>query len=56
MNKIDLIQAVKNANGLTKTEAAKVVDLLFDKMANTLAGGDRTEIRGLCSFCVRCGN
>jgi integration host factor subunit beta len=53
MNKIDLIQAVKNANGLTKTEAKTVVDLFFGEMANALASGDRVEIRGLCSFYVK---
>jgi len=53
MNKLDLIQAVKNANGLTKTEANVVVKLFFDKMADALASGERVEIRGLCSFHVK---
>ena len=53
MNKLDLIQAVKNANGLTKAEAAKIVDLFFDNMADALASGERVEIRGLCSFNVK---
>jgi integration host factor subunit beta len=53
MNKLDFIQAVKNANNLTKTEAAEVVDLFFGEMANALASGKRVEIRGLCSFYVK---
>ena len=53
MNKLDLIQEVKAANNLTKTEAAEVVDLFFGGMANALANGERVEIRGLCTFYVK---
>ena len=35
---------------LSKSEAASIVDLFFDNMAEALASGDRVEIRGLCSF------
>jgi len=50
MNKLDLTVALKNETELTKFEAAAVVDLFFNEMANALAEGDRVEIRGLCSF------
>ena len=53
MNKIDLIEALKDEANLTKVEAKKVVDLFFDEMAKALAKGDRVEIRGLCSFYVK---
>ena len=53
MNKIDLIEALKEEAELTKIEAKKVVALFFDEMANALAKGDRVEIRGLCSFYVK---
>ena len=53
MNKLDLTTALKNETELTKSEAAAVVDLFFNKMANALAEGDRVEIRGLCSFYVK---
>jgi len=53
MNKADLITALKNETGLTKSEAESVVDLFFNQMANALASGDRAEIRGLCSFYVK---
>ena len=53
MNKLDLIVALKNETELTKSEAATIVDLFFNEMANALAKGDRVEIRGLCSFCVK---
>jgi len=53
MNKLEFIQALKESNGLSKSEAAAVVDLFFNEMANALAEGDRVEIRGLCSFYVK---
>ena len=48
-----MIQALKDANGLSKTEAEKVVTLFFNGMADALARGDRVEIRGFCSFFVK---
>ena len=53
MNKLELIQALKESNGLSKSEAATIVDLFFNEMANALAKGERVEIRGLCSFFVK---
>ena len=53
MNKLDIIVALKNETELTKSEAAAVVDLFFNEMANALAEGGRVEIRGLCSFYVK---
>ena len=53
MNKIDLIQALKDSNHLSKSEAEAVINLFFDKMAEALAKGDRVEIRGLCSFFIK---
>lgn len=53
MNKVELIQALKNSNGLSKLEAEEVVNLFFNQMADTLAKGDRVEIRGFCSFLIK---
>ena len=53
MNKLDLIQALKDSNHLSRSEAEKVVALLFGKISEALAKGDRVEIRGLCSFFVK---
>ena len=53
MNKIDLIQALKDTNHLSRSEAEKIVTLFFDQMTEVLAQGDRVEIRGLCSFFVK---
>jgi integration host factor subunit beta len=53
MNKIELIQAMKESNHLSKLEAEKIVTLFFDQMAEALGQGDRVEIRDLCSFFVK---
>ena len=53
MNKIDLINALKNECRLSKKEAAAIVDLFFDKISSALAEGERVELRGLCTFFVK---
>jgi integration host factor subunit beta len=53
MNKIELIEALKESNGLSKSEAEKIVRTFFNEMANAMANGERIEIRGLCSFYVK---
>ncbi len=53
MNKVDLIQELKDSNNLSRSEAEKIVTLFFDKMAETLAHGERVEIRGLFSIFIK---
>jgi integration host factor subunit beta len=53
MNKLELINALKNEGMISKKEAATIVDLFFDKISTALSEGDRVEIRGLCSFFVK---
>lgn len=53
MNKLELVQALRNSKGLSKQEAEKVVNLFFDELASCLAKGNRVEIRGFCSFYVK---
>ncbi|MDM8525585.1 HU family DNA-binding protein [Desulfococcaceae bacterium HSG8] len=53
MNKLELIATLKNEAGISKAEAAKVVEIFFGNMADALAEGERVEIRGLCSFFVK---
>lgn len=53
MNKLELIQSLKDKNGLSNAEAQKVVELFFDAMADALSKGCRVEIRGLCIFHVK---
>ena len=53
MNKLELVEVLKEEAELTKNEAKKVVDLFFDEIYNALSKRDRVEIRGLCSFYVK---
>ena len=53
MNKIELIDMMKNECRISKKEAAAIVDIFFDKISTALTEGDRVEIRGLCSFFVK---
>ncbi len=53
MNKLELISALKDEADISKAEAARVVQIFFDKMADAMANGERVEIRGLCSFYVK---
>ena len=53
MNKKDLIDRLASENGMSRLEARKVVDLLFQRMSDTLANGDRIEFRGLGAFSIK---
>jgi integration host factor subunit beta len=53
MNKLDLINKLKELNNLSIPQATKAVNLFFDEVDGALAMGDRVEIRGLCLFSVK---
>jgi len=53
MNRSDLINAIKEKSNITRKEAEKVVDTFFDAITETLAKGERVEIRGFGSFTVK---
>ena len=53
MNKLEIISTLKNEANISKSEAARVVQIFFDNMAEAMAQGERVEIRGLCSFFVK---
>jgi len=53
MNKAELINALRQETGLSRTMAKEVVQLFFDEISNALAKGDRVEIRGFCSISVK---
>jgi len=50
MNKSDLVEKLATDADMTKKQAEQVVNLVFNSMADTLARGDRIEIRGFGSF------
>ena len=53
MNKLELIQELKEKCHLTKEEASKVIEIFFGEMTKAFIQGDRVEIRGLCSFFIK---
>ena len=53
MNKLELIEALRDQTGLTKEQAKVVVETFFAKTSDALGQGDRVELRGLCSFFVK---
>ena len=53
MNKLELIQTLKDRCDLTKDEANEVVRTFFSEMTNAMINGDRIEIRGFCSFFIK---
>jgi integration host factor subunit beta len=53
MNKLELIETLKDECQISKKEAATIVDIFFDQISTALSEGDRVEIRGLCSFFVK---
>lgn len=54
MTKSDLIEAVSlQVTTLTKAQAERVVNLMFDTIRDSLHKGDKVEIRGFGSFRLR---
>ena len=52
MNKNDLISAVAGGSGLTKADAAKAVDAVFDAITAALKAGDEVRLVGFGTFNV----
>ena len=50
MNKSDLMEKLVTDADMKKKQAEQVINLVFDSMSDTLAQGDRIEIRGFGSF------
>ncbi len=52
MNKNDLVTVVASAAGLTKADAAKAVDGVFDAITDALKKGDEVRLVGFGTFAV----
>ena len=52
MNKNDLIGIVSSNSGLSKTDAAKAVDSVFDAIGSSLKGGQEVRLVGFGTFSV----
>ena len=53
MNRSDLINALKEEANLSRKDSEKIVDTFFQTITDTLASGERVEIRGFGSFTVK---
>ena len=52
MNKQDLISAVADSSGLSKTDAAKAVEGVFDSITGALKKGGEVRLVGFGTFSV----
>ena len=52
VNKNDLVAAVANGTGLSKTDATKAVDEVFDQITSALKKGDDVRLVGFGTFLV----
>ena len=52
MNKNDLVSAVAGKAGLSKADAAKAVDGVFESVSGALSSGDEVRIVGFGTFSV----
>lgn len=53
MNKTDLVNYVASETNLTKKDAAKAVEAVFDGISNTLKSGGKVQLIGFGNFEVR---
>ncbi|ASS91749.1 MAG: HU family DNA-binding protein [Bacillaceae bacterium] len=53
MNKTELINAVAEASELSKKDATKAVDAVFDTILESLKKGDKVQLIGFGNFEVR---
>ena len=53
MTKSDLVVEVMQLGDLTRTDAEKIVETVFDSVVGALRAGDKIEIRGFGSFRTR---
>jgi len=52
LNKNDLVAAVASCAGLSKSDAAKAVDCVFDSISGSLAGKQEVRLVGFGTFSV----
>ncbi|MBQ6539197.1 MAG: HU family DNA-binding protein [Bacilli bacterium] len=52
MKKVELVEAVAEAAGLTKTDATKAIDATFAAITGALKKGDRVPVVGFGTFGV----
>ncbi len=53
MNKAQIIEDIADQHGLTKTDAGRVVDHIFDSVVSTVSRGEEVSIAGLGIFSAK---
>ena len=53
MTKTELIEALSNEAGLTRSKGKEIVKAFFGEISNALTNNDRVEIRGFGTFKVK---
>lgn len=53
MTKADLVDAIYERVGFSKKESAKIVEMVFDIIKDTLEEGEKIKISGFGNFVVR---
>ncbi len=53
MNKSEFVDAIADAAGFTKADAAKAVDAMIDVVTGSLKKGDQISLVGFGSFMVK---
>ena len=53
ITKADLVEDVARASELTKKDAERLVEIVFESIIETLNSGEKIELRGFGSFRVR---
>ena len=52
MKKVELVEAVATATGLTKVDSARAIDATFAAITGALAKGDKVPLVGFGTFAV----
>ena len=52
MKKVELVEAVAEKAGLTKADATRAIDALFETITEALAKGDKVPVVGFGTFAV----
>ena len=52
MKKVELVEAVATATGLTKADATRAIDALFSTITEALVKGDKVPVAGFGTFSV----
>ena len=53
MNRVDLINTLKDKSGVSRKGVKKIIDTIFGTITKSLSNDERVEIRGFGNFTVK---